>query len=183
MCILNQRTGLPEKIVKIIRSKSVRCNLTEKTIYDLRRKHDVSFSSGSALVIKNNGYVHRIHYWTEPFGNVIFGYPEGQTPHVYNVGGASSAAATPVAHTAAAASEPTAAAHGAAAKAFTAAPEAAASTTEAAASIAEANIVTVVAKAAAATTAAAITSIISTEVWNINKIEFKITAMISTNRK
>ena len=182
MCILNQRPGLPEKIVKIIRSKSVRCNLTEKTIYDLRRKHDVSFSSGSALVIKNNGYVHRIHYWTEPFGNVIFGYPEGQTPHVYNVGGAS-AAATPVAHTAAAASEPTAAAHGAAAKAFTAAPEAAASTTEAAASIAEANIVTVVAKAAAATTAAAITSIISTEVWNIYKIEFKITAMISTNRK
>ena len=154
MRILNQRTGLPEKIVKIVRSKSARCNLTEKkTIYDLRRKHDVSFSSGSALVIKNNGYVHRIHYWTEPFGNVIFGYPEGQTPHVYNVGGAS-AAATPVAHTAAAAPETTAAAHGAATKAFAAAPEA--TTSEAAASIAEANIVTVVAKAAAA-----ITSIIS----------------------
>ena len=120
----------------------------KKTIDDLRRKHDVSFSSGSALVIKNNGYVHRIHYWTEPFGNVIFGYPEGQTPHVYNVGGAS-AAATPVAHTAATASETTAA------KAFAAAPEAA--TSEAAPSIAEANIVTVVSKA----TAAAITSIIS----------------------
>ena len=126
----------------------------KKTIDDLRRKHDVSFSSGSALVIKNNGYVHRIHYWTEPFGNVIFGYPEGQTPHVYNVGGAS-AAATPVAHTAAAAPETTAAAHGAATKAFAAAPEA--TTSEAAASIAEANIVTVVAKAATA----AITSIIS----------------------
>ena len=124
----------------------------KKTIYDLRRKHDISFSSGSALVIKNNGYVHRIHYWTKPFGNVIFGYPEGQTPHVYNVGGAS-AATTPVAET-------TAAAHGAAAKAATAASiaEAAAATSEAAASIAEANIVTVVAKAA---TAAAITSIIS----------------------
>jgi hypothetical protein len=148
--------------VKRLGSRTTHCHLTKKN-QDLRIKHDVSFTGGSALVVENNGYVHRIHYRTEPFSNVIFRYPEGQTPHVYNMGGASAAktsAAAPVTHTAAASAESTAAAHGAAAKAFAATPEAAASTTEAAASIAEANIVTVVAEAAA-TTAAAITSIIS----------------------
>ena len=151
--------------VKRLGSRTTHCHLTKKN-QDLRIKHDVSFTGGSALVVENNGYVHRIHYRTEPFSNVIFRYPEGQTPHVYNVGGASAAAA-PIAETTAASAHGAAAAEAATAASIT---EAAAATSEAAASIAEANIVTVVAKAAAAATAAAITSIIS-KVYIINEIE------------
>merc|ERR1719270_22899 len=50
-----------------------------------RVEHDVSFSSGSALVVINNRNVRGIDNGAEPFTNVIFSDAEGESSHVYNV--------------------------------------------------------------------------------------------------